>query len=134
VNDLLVKILMLGMTKEQGKGALIFIYRFAVMFGIGAGWGWFTYLGIPRFAIAADTQASIMRTEAAVTIKLDRTVELLNKTLAAGISAQIRSQALKRCGGKPDEREAANREIDRLQEEYRQYKAERYDIPECGNL
>lgn len=141
MNELIKKFLTFGMTREQAKGAGMLAWRAVIVFGIGAGWGWFSAIGVPRFALADETAKQIDATKTTVVqrlqaqaAKMDKTVELLNRTLAAGVASQIRAQAAKRCHGKAGEREAANREIDRLQEDYQQYKNEKYDIPRCEDL
>ena len=142
MGDLIEKFLTLGMTKEQAKGAWTFAYRMAIVFGIGAGWGWFAAIGVPQFALAGEMDKRISSMESAVLSKLKATeavqastVKLLNKQLASTVAAQIRIQAQKRCKAKDSEdREAANREIDRLQEEYAQYREIRYGVPACSEL
>ena len=142
MNDLIQKFLFFGMTKEQAKGAWMIAYRFAIVFGVGAGWGWFSAIGVPNFAIASEVNARIEASSSAVLLKLrdqeqslKSTVELLNRQLASTVATQIRSQAVKRCKARGGEdREQANREIDRLQEEYAVYRGQSYAIPSCGNL
>lgn len=145
MRELLERFLFFGMTKEQAKGAWMFAYRFAILFGVGAGWGWFSMIGVPQFALASDMQKKMDDMQGAVISKLtaaesaqNSTTKLLNRQLSSTVAVQIRLQAQKRCKAKTsDEREAATREIDRLQDEYVQYrddKEDRYRIPACQEL
>jgi cell division protein FtsB len=142
MNDALEKFLFFGMTREQATGAYMFGYRVVVIFGLGAGWGWFSALGVPQFALAKDVETKIESMQSAVLTKLrqteetqTKTVTLLNKQLASTVATQIRAMSQKRCGAqRSDEREAVNREIDRLQDEYYQYRLERYSTPACAEL
>jgi hypothetical protein len=60
---------------------------------------------------------------------------LLTEQLAATVAAQIRLTISKRCKTQGFiEREELNREKDRLQEQYFDYKGNRYTEPSCGDL
>lgn len=67
--------------------------------------------------------------------KIDKVTRLLTEQLAATVAAQIRLTISKRCKTQGFvEREELNRERDRLQQQYREYKGELYSEPQCGDL
>lgn len=142
MNEYLLKFLTFGMTTEQAKGFWLGLYRLVFVFAIGAGWGCFGFIGVPQFARAGDVEKRIEESSKEVLTKLSAqeyalksTTELLNKQLASSVAAQIRSQAVRRCKAKTSaDREAANREIDRLQEEYAEYRKTPYSLPNCEDL
>ena len=138
MNELLQKLLFFGMTKEQAKGAMVVTYRFALLFAVGAGWGWFTGLGVPRFVMASEmkeSQSEVIQNLDKQAKKLDSALELLNETLARNVASHIRASALKRCNAKTSvDKEEFNREIDRLQREFAQYSGHTYLIPDCASL
>ena len=136
--EILKKFLFLGMSPQQIKVAWVVLYRLAILIGIGAGWGWFASVGVPRFAQASElekTQSSIVQTLDKQAKKHDAAMMLLNQTLASNIASQIRQQALKRCkASSSGAREEHNREIDRLQDEFFTHSGKMYEIPSCENL
>lgn len=67
--------------------------------------------------------------------KLDSQSAQVNAFLAQAKAAEIRAITLKRCSAATSlERDSYNREIDRLQFEYRVLRGERYDTPRCSEL
>lgn len=67
--------------------------------------------------------------------KLDKVTRLLTEQLAATVAAQIRLTISKRCKTQGfAEREELNREKDRLQMQYMEYKNQWYTEPTCGDL
>ena len=59
----------------------------------------------------------------------------MSEFLAQSKAAEIRAITLKRCTATTSgERDSYNREIDRLQFEYRLLVGERYDTPRCTEL
>lgn len=141
MKDFFGRYLTFGLTPEQAMGAYIFSYRAAIIGALLAGWGLFSPI-ISGFANATDVDSKIGLSQQQITKQLDenkaqlaQTTKLLNRQLAAGIASQIRAQAAKRCPpATSKDREAANKEIDRLQEEYKEFTDERYGIPDCGAL
>lgn len=131
-----------GMSKEQVRGFTRGTYRLAIAAGLAGAYGVLSFLGFDGFAFASDVERKISEKQTVIVADLQtmkasaaQTTHLLNRQLAAGIASQIRAQATKRCPpAKEKDREAANREIDKLQEEYREFMSERYSIPECGVL
>jgi hypothetical protein len=67
--------------------------------------------------------------------KIDTVTRLLTEQLAATVAAQIRLTISKRCKATAfADREELNREKDRLQAQYREYKGELYVEPGCADL
>lgn len=142
MNELLMKFVTFGMTKEQAKGFWMGSYRVAIVILVGAGWGWFSVFGVPEFALAGDVKAQLEQKHnevvaklVALELSLKDTAFLQKSQLSSSVASGIRAQAVKRCKTKnADEREQINREIDRLQDEYRTYKGETYAVPTCDYL
>jgi hypothetical protein len=89
-----------------------------------------------KIAEAIDTKikpiADEQREQRAV---LNRVSQLLTEQLAASVASQIRLNISKRCKStSAQEREELAREKDRLQQQYREYKGERYPEPTCSEL
>lgn len=107
-----------------------------------AGYGAFERVGISGFARADTIRSKIQEAtqplEAQIskqTAVLDKVSQRLVEQLAAGTAAEIRTQTAKRCIEKSsDERERINREIDRLQTQYAEFKGSGYLAPSCGDL
>lgn len=95
-----------------------------------------------RVAWAGDVEKKISDAVSRITIaqqaqesKIDRVTKLLTDQLADSVAGQIRLTIAKRCKTQGfDEREELNREKDRLQAQYYEYKGQRYIEPRCEEL
>lgn len=141
MSELIERILCFGFTKDQAQAAYVFGYRVAIISIVVAGWGGLSWIGVPQFAVAGDVDHRLSETQAMLLGKIaeqqkvvNATSDLLKRQLANSIAAQIRTQALKRCKATTIDKEQVNREIDRLQEEYAEYRGINYSIPGCTDL
>jgi len=86
---------------------------------------------------ATDAKIEAVAKEQRETGKVLKNVEtMLLESLMESTSAKIRSQVAKRCKTEGRiEREEINREIDRLQKQYKAYSnGEKYDEPTCSEI
>lgn len=86
---------------------------------------------------ATDEKIEAVAKEQRATSKVLKNVEaMLLENLMESTSAKIRSQVAKRCKTEGRvEREEINREIDRLQKQYKTYSGgEKYDEPTCNEI
>lgn len=109
-----------------------------VLFALGAAWGLFEKIGISGFARADRIEAVAKPLELKInnqTAVLETVSRQLTDQLAAGTAAEIRSNTAKRClETSREERERINREIERLQNQYWDFKKFRYTAPLCAEL
>lgn len=107
--------------------------------GLAAAYGFFEKFGISGFARADSITKATKPLETQITEQtqlLDKVSRQLIEQLAAGTASEIRAKTAKRClETNPSERDRLIREIDKLQDQYKEYKGgARYDAPSCAEL
>lgn len=129
-----LKWLVLGLTDDQVKGAIVVSWRaWLILLSLYVFWGW-QVLGITRPVRADEVDQKIATAIAPVVqeqkeqrLVLETLSRQLNEQLANGVASEIRYLVGRKCGEQnSDERDRLQREIDRKQGEYVTLRKERY--------
>lgn len=132
------EILTFDLTSDQKKLLFRVSWRLLLMFHVAWACGLFSFIGLQGFLQASDMDNEVKPIKQELVqqrLFLEQMSKALTDSLAAGVASDIRVKIARRCKEKDRlERERLNKEIDKLQDQYVEYKTIRYPEPNCDEL
>lgn len=114
------KLLMVGLTDEQAKGAVVVGWRMLLVVHILFACGWLAWAGLPGFAYAADV-TSVRNDVSSIKVEL--------------LESRIFDTRVRQCESTTAEPRTFYREkLQELLRKYRELTAADYRLPSCGEL
>jgi gas vesicle protein len=142
VKDFVLSFVSDRIRETKGYRLVISLSITALFLIVSAAYGRFEDFGVTGFARADVIKSKIESATQPLERKINQQTTLLTEIskqltdqLAAGTASEIRLSLSKLCSEmNRDERERLNKEIDRLQSQYFNYKLMRYEPPPCAQL